>query len=150
MLPKHWEIIPGNPRDEEKLAAALDIPVLAARLLVNRGITSLEAAREYLTPSLQRLHDPFLMRGMEEAVARLIRGLLAQESIVIYGDYDVDGITATAVLRWFFRDIGVSVPYYLPHRMREGYGLNVEAVRRLADQGVRILITVDCGITGHE
>jgi len=149
MLSKRWEIAPENPRVEEKLTAALQIRPLAARLLVNRGITSIEAAREFLTPSLQRLHDPFLMRGMAEAVNRLTRSIQSQESIVIYGDYDVDGITATAVLSWFFRDIGVPVPYYLPHRMREGYGLNAEAIRKLADQGTRLLITVDCGITGH-
>jgi single-stranded-DNA-specific exonuclease len=149
MLSKRWEIAPGHPMLEEKLAAALQIRPLAARLLVNRGITSIDAARDFLTPSLQRLHDPFLMRGMAEAVQRLTRSLQNQESIVIYGDYDVDGITATAVLSWFFRDIGVPVPYYLPHRMREGYGLNTEAVRKLADQGTRVLITVDCGITGH-
>jgi single-stranded-DNA-specific exonuclease len=150
MLSKRWEIAPQDPRVEEKLAAALQIRSLAARLLVNRGITSIEAAREFLAPSLQRLYDPFLMRGMAEAVDRLVRGLRSQEPIVIYGDYDVDGITATAVLSWFFRDIGVPVPYYLPHRMREGYGLNAEAVRKLADQGTRVLITVDCGITGHD
>jgi single-stranded-DNA-specific exonuclease len=150
MLSRRWEIAPPNPRVEEKLAAALQIRSLPARLLVNRGITSIDAGREFLTPSLQRLHDPFLMRGMAEAVQRLIRALQNQESIVIYGDYDVDGITATAVLSWFFRDIGVPVPYYLPHRMREGYGLNTEAVRQLAAQGTRVLITVDCGITGHD
>jgi single-stranded-DNA-specific exonuclease len=150
MLSKRWEIAPPNRRVEEKLAAALRIRPLPARLLVNRGITSIDAAHEFLTPSLQRLHDPFLMRGMAEAVQRLIRGLQNQESIVIYGDYDVDGITATAVLSWFFRDIGVPVPYYLPHRMREGYGLNTEAVRQLAAQGTRVLITVDCGITGYD
>jgi single-stranded-DNA-specific exonuclease len=150
MLTKRWEIASGNPRVEEKLAAALQIRPLAARLLVNRGITSIEAARDFLTPSLQHLHDPFLMRGMAEAVNRLTQSLQSQETIGIYGDYDVDGITATAVLRWFFRDIGVPVPYYLPHRMREGYGLNAEAVRKLADEGIRVLITVDCGITGHE
>ena len=149
MLSKRWEIAPENRRVEEKLAAALQIRPLAARLLANRGVSTIEAAREFLSPSLQRLHDPFLMRGMSEAVERLIRGLRNQEPIVIYGDYDVDGITATAVLSWFFREIGVPVPYYLPHRMREGYGLNAEAVRKLADQGTHILITVDCGITGH-
>src|SRR5688572_11975790 len=105
MLSKRWEIAPQDPRVEEKLAAVLQIRSLAARLLVNRGITSIEAAREFLAPSLQRLYDPFLMRGMAEAVDRLVRGLRSQESIVIYGDYDVDGITATAVLSWFFRDI---------------------------------------------
>jgi single-stranded-DNA-specific exonuclease len=123
---------------------------LAARLLANRGITTIDEAGEFLNPSLQRLHDPYLMRGMAEAVDRLVRALRGQESIVIYGDYDVDGITATAVLSWFFRDIGVPVPYYLPHRLREGYGLNAEAVQKLAAQGTRVLITVDCGITGHE
>ena len=150
MLSKRWESAPPNPQVEDKLAAALQIRPLAARLLANRGITSIDAAREFLTPSLQRLHDPFLMHGMAEAVHRLTHSLRHQESIVIYGDYDVDGITATAVLSWFFRDIGVPVPYYLPHRMREGYGLNAEAVRKLAAQGTRILITVDCGITGHQ
>jgi single-stranded-DNA-specific exonuclease len=150
MLSKRWEITPANPRVEEKLAAALQIRPLAARLLANRGLTTIEAAQEFLTPSLQRLHDPFLMRGMSEAVDRLCRSLQSQESIVIYGDYDVDGITATAVLSWFFRDLGVAVPYYLPHRMREGYGLNAEAIRKLADQHTRVLITVDCGITGYE
>ncbi len=150
MLSKRWESAPPNPQVEDKLAAALQIRPLAARLLANRGITSIDAAREFLTPSLQRLHDPFLMHGMAEAVHRLTHSLRHQESIVIYGDYDVDGITATAVLSWFFRDIGVPVPYYLPHRMREGYGLNAEAVRKLAAQGTHILITVDCGITGHQ
>jgi single-stranded-DNA-specific exonuclease len=150
MLSKRWEIAPATPRVEEKLTAALQIRPLAARLLAHRGITTIEGARDFLTPSLQRIHDPFLMHGMAEAVDRLIHSLYAQESIVIYGDYDVDGITATAVLSWFFRDIGVPVPYYLPHRMREGYGLNAEAVQKLADQGTRLLITVDCGITGRE
>jgi single-stranded-DNA-specific exonuclease len=150
MLPKRWEMAPEHAKIAEKLAASLQIQPLAARLLANRGISTIEAAREFLTPSLQRLYDPFRMRGMVEAVDRLIRGLQSQERIVIYGDYDVDGITATAVLSWFFREIGAPIAYYLPHRMREGYGLNAEAIRRLADQGTRILITVDCGITGHD
>ena len=131
MLSKRWESAPPNPQVEDKLAAALQIRPLAARLLANRGITSIEAARAFLTPALQRLHDPFLMHGMAEAVHRLTHSLRHQESIVIYGDYDVDGITATAVLSWFFRDIGVPVPYYLPHRMREGYGLNAERFESL-------------------
>lgn len=147
---KRWEIAAGNSRLEEKLVAALQLRPLAARLLVNRGITTIDHARMYLNPSLHHLHDPFSMHGMSEAVERLMRALLAQESIAIYGDYDVDGITATSVLTWFFRDIGVAVPYYLPHRMREGYGLNPNAVRHLVEQGTRVLVTVDCGITGHE
>jgi single-stranded-DNA-specific exonuclease len=148
--PTRWEIAAGNPEREAQLQAALQLRPLAARLLVNRGIASNEQARRFLAPSLQDLHDPFLMRGMEAAVERLTQSLQRQESIVIYGDYDVDGITATAVLTWFFRDLGVQVSYYLPHRMREGYGLNADAVRQLAAQGTRVLITVDCGITGHE
>jgi single-stranded-DNA-specific exonuclease len=150
MLPKRWVLTPGNPRVADKLAAALHIRPVAAQLLTNRGITTIDDAREFLEPSLQRLYDPFLMRGMPQAVTRLIRAIHAHEAIVIYGDYDVDGVTATSVLSWFFRDIGVQVPYYLPHRMREGYGLNAEAVQKLAAQGTRVLITVDCGITGHE
>jgi single-stranded-DNA-specific exonuclease len=149
MVPKRWEVANGNPRLADKLAVALDLRPLEAILLTNRGITTIDGAQEFLSPALQRLHDPFVMRGMEEAVERLVRSLSLRESIVVYGDYDVDGITATAVLSWFFRDIGMPVPYYLPHRMREGYGLNGEAIRRLAQQGTRVLITVDCGITGH-
>ena len=150
MLAKRWEMAPSDPRMAHKFAAALLIRPLAAHLLTTRGITSIEEARAFLNPSLQHLHDPFLMRGMSQAVERLFRGINARESIVIYGDYDVDGMTATSVLRWFFRDIGLSVPYYLPHRMREGYGLNAEAVQKLASQGTHVLITVDCGITGIE
>ncbi len=145
-----WEIAAGDSGLEEKLVAALQLRPLGARLLVNRGITTIDQARVYLKPSLNALHDPFSMHGMSEAVERLTRALLSQESIAIYGDYDVDGITATSVLTWFFRDIGVPVPYYLPHRMREGYGLNPNAVRHLVAQGTRVLVTVDCGITGHE
>jgi single-stranded-DNA-specific exonuclease len=150
MLPKRWVLTPADPRVADKLAAALQISPVAAKLLTGRGVTTIDEAHEFLDPSLQRLHDPFLMRGMPQAVDRLVRAIRAHEAVVIYGDYDVDGVTATSVLSWFFRDIGVPVPYYLPHRMREGYGLNVEAVRKLAAQGTRVLITVDCGITGHE
>jgi single-stranded-DNA-specific exonuclease len=149
MLSKRWEVASGNPRLEDKLAVALQLRPLEARLLANRGITTIDAARQFLAPALQQLHDPFVMHGMGQAVERIVQSLYARERMVIYGDYDVDGITATAVLSWFFRDIGMPVPYYLPHRMREGYGLNSEAVRRLAQQGARVLITVDCGITGH-
>jgi single-stranded-DNA-specific exonuclease len=150
MLSKRWVFTPADSRVAGKLAAALQVRPVAAQLLTSRGITTIDKAREFLDPSLQRLYDPFLMRGMPQAVDRLIRAIRAHEAIVIYGDYDVDGVTATSVLSWFFRDIGVPVPYYLPHRMREGYGLNAEAVRKLAAQGTRVLITVDCGITGHE
>jgi len=149
MVSKRWEVARGNPGLEDKLAVALQLRPLEARLLANRGLTTIDGARAFLTPTLQHLHDPFAMHGMEEAVERLVHSLYVQEPMVIYGDYDVDGITATAVLSWFFRDIGIPVPYYLPHRMREGYGLNGDAVRRLAQQGARVLITVDCGITGH-
>jgi single-stranded-DNA-specific exonuclease len=150
MLSKRWVLTPADPRVADKLAVALQIRAVAAQLLTSRGMTTIDEAREFLDPSLQRLYDPFLMRGMPQAVDRLIRAIRAHEAIVIYGDYDVDGVTATSVLSWFFRDIGIPVPYYLPHRMREGYGLNAEAVRKLAAQGTRVLITVDCGITGHE
>jgi single-stranded-DNA-specific exonuclease len=150
MLSKRWDVAAGDARLEKHLHLTLGLPPLAARLLVNRGVTSLEGAQGFLQPSLQRLYDPFIMRGMAAAVDRLMEGLQKRELMAVYGDYDVDGITATAVLGWFFRDIGVPLPYYLPHRMREGYGLNAAAVRTLAAQGIRVLITVDCGITGHE
>lgn len=145
-----WSIAAPNPGLQRLLSTATGFPPLLCQVLVNRGLTETAAIRAFLTPSLHDLQDPYLLHGMERAVQRLLRALQHGERMAIYGDYDVDGVTATALLVTFFRELGIQVPYYIPDRDSEGYGLNAGAMRQLAAQGVRLLITVDCGSTAVE
>jgi single-stranded-DNA-specific exonuclease len=131
------------------LSKHLGISTLAARLLSNRGIRTPEEAERFMKPSLHHLHSPFLMADMDRAVDRVMRAIDHRERVLIYGDYDVDGITATTMLVAFFRELGLSPRYYIPHRTTEGYGLNCEAVKRFAAERVSLLITTDCGISDH-
>ena len=133
-----------------RLAAALKLHPLAARVLASRGYDAPEEAETFLAARLSDLPDPFTMKGMDAAVARITRALEAGERIVCYGDYDVDGVTSTALLAGFLRGAGGDVVTYTPHRLVEGYGLNVDAVRRLAGEGTRLLVALDCGITSVE
>ncbi len=130
------------------LAKELDVPFTVAVLLINRGVTSLEDAKTFLQADLSLLHDPFLMAGMDKAVERVIRGINKEESITVFCDYDVDGVTSAAFLTHFFRDLDCPVTAYLPERQAEGYGLNSDAVRKIREQGATLMITADCGITG--
>ncbi len=139
-----------NIETSSRLAVRLEISQLVAQLLVNRGIETEEAARAYLHPTLSDLHAPFLMYGMEKAVERIHSAMKRGEPIWIYGDYDTDGTTAASLLLNVFRHLGVDVNFYIPHRFDEGYGLNKEAMRKLAEDGCALLITVDCGITSIE
>jgi len=133
-----------------RLAATLKLHPLAARVLASRGYDAPEEAETFLAARLTDLPDPFTMKGMDGAVARIARALEAGERIVCYGDYDVDGVTSTALLAGFLRGAGGDVVTYTPHRLVEGYGLNVDAVRRLAGEGTRLLVALDCGITSVE
>lgn len=128
-------------------------PLLMQTLLKNRGILTGEEAEKFLDPNYERdIHNPFLMLNMERAVERILQAMDAHEKIVIYGDYDCDGIPGSVVLHDFFKKIGyANFQNYIPHRHNEGYGLNVGAVEKLAGEGVTLMITVDCGITDvHE
>ena len=126
-----------------------DYPQWLAALLRTRGMDTVEKAERFLHPSLEQLHDPFLMQGMEKAV-RIIRDAVGKgDRIVIYGDYDVDGVCATTILMETLRDMGADVSFRIPSRHSEGYGLNCDAVREMA-QEYKLLITVDCGVTNHE
>jgi single-stranded-DNA-specific exonuclease len=131
----------------EALVNSLGISPLVATLLVNRKITDPEQANILIKSDLACLPDPFLMLGMETAVARILRAIENKESITVYGDYDVDGITAASFLVHFFRDLGIPFSYYLPNRMEEGYGVNSEALRKIREGGCTLVITADCGIT---
>jgi len=132
------------------LAEHLGISDLMAQLLYNRGISEPEQARKFLQPALNDLIDPSQMSGIAVAVKRIRQAVSRGEKIVLYGDYDVDGITGVAILWRCFHLAGVDVEYYVPHRIDEGYGLNVEAIRHLAEKGAKLIITVDCGITDHQ
>lgn len=145
-----WRIKKPDPAAAAALARELALGRHAARLLTARGYAAPEAARAFLDPRLESLPDPFLLPGVEQAV-RLAIGALRQDlPIVIHGDYDADGLTATALLMDFFTRLGARVTPYVPHRLQDGYGLSPEVVTRLAQQGAKLLITVDCGISDHE
>lgn len=148
MLDKIWRLLP--PTDEaRKLADETDISLLKARLLINRGITHSEEAELFLYPKLSNLSDPMLLKDMEKGADIIISSMEKQEKIAIYGDYDADGLTSTALLVNFFNDLGIPVSYYIPDRIKEGYSLNPDAIHRLAEDGVKLIITVDCGISNN-
>ncbi len=129
------------------LAAGLNIPSLVARLLVNRGIRTVEEGKVFLYPTYADLHSPFKMADMDKAVERIRRAIKNGEEIYVYGDYDADGTTATALLVNAFQHLDYPIKYYIPHRYEEGYGLNSDAVKEIKESGCSLMITVDCGIT---
>ena len=139
--------------DEERqqaLAEDLSISRITASVLLARGIVTTEQARQWLRPGWTAGHDPFLLPDMERAIDRLHRAVRTREPICFYGDYDVDGVTAVSIYKTFFGGLGLAGRVYIPHRIREGYGLNQAALRRLRKEGVQLLVTSDCGTTSHE
>jgi len=149
-MKKRWKVTPADKELQQVLGRELNILPLTAQLLINRGLVDCDRAFSFLRPSLNDLHDPYLMKGMDAAVRRTIEAIDGGEQIAVYGDYDVDGTTSTALLYLFFREIGVSVRPYIPDRISEGYGVNEGAVRRLVAEGVKLVITVDCGSSDRE
>ena len=147
--PKRWTIAEPDPRAAE-LARQLKVSVVTAQVLLNRGLADPDAARLFLQPTLKQLHDPSLLAGLDAASERIAKAVADKQKIVVYGDYDVDGITATSILWHALRTLGGDVHYYIPHRLEEGYGLNAEAVAEICDGGARLIITVDCGVTAVE
>ena len=145
--PKIWQYQNPDIETSLMLAAELDISPLIARLLVNRDIKTVQDAETYLYPTYADLHSPFDMADMDKAIERIRKAIKNGEEIYIYGDYDADGTTATALLVNAFRHIDFPVKYYIPHRFEEGYGLNNQAIEEINDKGCNLLITVDCGIT---
>jgi len=143
---ERWELRPGRG-DARRALEQAGLPPLCAAVLSARGLDAPEKAEAFLRNGPELLHDPFLLRDMDKAVRRIARALEEGEAIAVYGDYDVDGITATALLTEFLRQRGGRVVSYIPDRIEEGYGLNRTAVKRLYERGVRLIVTVDCGIT---
>jgi single-stranded-DNA-specific exonuclease len=140
-------------RDAERaraLAEALQAPGPVGEALVNRGVDRPETARRFLEPSLEDLHDPFLLRDLDLATARLRAAIERGERILVHGDYDVDGITSTFLLYSVLTDLGARVEYRIPHRTRDGYGLSLDAIEEARRRGCTLVVTVDCGITAVE
>ena len=151
MIPRPRWVLPPAPRPEaEALAAALDLHPLVALLLARRGVVEPEAARRFLRPEVNHLHEPDLLPGMAAAAERIAAAVKGRERIAVYGDYDVDGICGTALLVSLLRSTGADVIPYLPDRRKEGYGFSEAAVRKLAAGGVKVICTVDHGSSAVE
>jgi single-stranded-DNA-specific exonuclease len=148
--PLLWEHQIADDRQAARLAEALGVHPVIARLLCIRGFTDPDAAARFLNPRLEDLHDPFALAGLRDAVVRLEAAIARAEPIAIHGDYDVDGVTATVILRRALELLGGRVVHFIPERMKHGYGLQVDAIERLAADGVRVIVSVDCGIRGAE
>ena len=145
-----WESQPCDEARSTQLAAALGIAPIVARLLCQRGFSDPEVASRFLNPSLDHLHDPMALAGMAAAVERILAAIAARERIAIHGDYDVDGITSTVILRRALEMLGADVVHFLPERLKDGYGLQPGAIERLHADGVGLVISVDCGIRGAD
>ncbi len=141
-----WVLRKADPQEVQQLALASGLSVWLARLLVLRGIRTAEEAHKFLSPSLQDLHSPYLMTGLRSAVERLRAAIERDETVLIYGDYDVDGTTAIVILKTALELCGGRVDYHVPHRIREGYGMRDEIIARAAERGDRLIISVDTGI----
>jgi single-stranded-DNA-specific exonuclease len=148
--PPKWDSLPCDDAAAETLAAALGIAPVVARLLCQRGLSDPELADRFLHPSLDHLHDPMLLADMGVAVDRIMAAIARKERIAIHGDYDVDGITSTVILRRALELLGADVVHFIPERLRDGYGLQPVAIERLHGDGVALIISVDCGIRGAE
>ena len=149
-MKKKWEFYEVDETKIEEISKKHNVSKLLARVLVNRGIIDDEDINVFLNPTRNDFHDPYLMPDMKKAVDRIEIAIKEKQKIIIYGDYDVDGITSITVLKRFLEERGIQVDYYVPNRLQEGYGLNKEAITQIAEDGYKLMITVDCGISGIE
>ena len=147
---KKWQIYETDNEEVNELIKKYNLNILLATILVNKNITDEKVLSKFLHPTRNDFYDPFLMPDMELAVNRILKAIENKEKIIIYGDYDADGITSITVLKSFFKDLGIEVDSYIPNRLEEGYGLNKPAVKQIVEKGYELMITVDCGISAIE
>jgi len=151
MMTKKWTLL--DPQDDalvDPLAKKLNISVVLARLLVQRGVTTFEQARNFFRPSLEKLYDPFLMKDMDKAVSRIKIAIDKQEKIMVFGDYDVDGTSAVALVFSFIKQFNTNIEYYIPDRYTEGYGISQASIDYVSEHGFSLMIVLDCGIKAFE
>lgn len=146
---KKWQIYETNTEEVNKIAEKYKISQLLSTIIVNRKIKD-ENIEVFLHPTRRNFHDPFLMPDMNIAVERILKAIKTNEKTIIYGDYDVDGITSITVLKSFLEDRGLQVDSYIPNRLEEGYGLNKPAIDYISKENYTLMITVDTGISGIE
>lgn len=147
---KSWQYYEFNDELVEQISNKFNINKLLAQILINKGIIEEKEIEIFLNPKRNNFYDPFLMPDMEKAINRIINAIQYKEKILIYGDYDVDGITSTTVLKKFLEERGANPEYHIPNRLKEGYGLNKHAIEEIAKNGTQLMITVDCGISAVE
>src|SRR3954452_17205689 len=145
-----WDMQPCDDVATASLASALNLDPAVARLLCQRGLGDPELAGRFLNPCLEHLHDPMLLADMSVAVERIMAALARKERIAIHRDYDVDGITSTVILRRTLELLGGDVVHFIPERVRDGYGLQRAAIDRLHEEGVALIVSVDCGIRSSD
>ena len=145
-----WDVLPVDVNSSRELADQLGISPLLASLLVTRGMEDARQAKQFLNGDLAELHDPLLLSGMGEAVSRIRRALADGERILIYGDYDADGVSSTTLMIYLMRHLGATYDYYIPHRTKEGYGLHIPVLEHFHKKGYSLMITVDTGISAVE
>ena len=145
---KKWEYYKVDDDLATEIAKKFGISKMLATVLINRGVVKDEDIKTFLEPTRNDFHDPYLMPDMKPAIDRIIRAIENKEKVIIYGDYDVDGITSITVLHKYLKERGLETGYYIPNRLNEGYGLNKSAIKKIADKGYKLIITVDCGISG--
>lgn len=150
-MKKRWvQAVKGKVEITDSLAQQLNIDTSLAEILVQRDITSFQEAKDFFRPQLTQLHDPFLMKDMDKAIARIDLALAAGESIMIYGDYDVDGTTSVALAYSFFSQFTSAIEYYIPDRHKEGYGISTTGIDHAKAQGITLIIALDCGIKSND
>jgi len=149
-MEKRWNIVAADPAKVQSLQAALKIHPILCELLVQRGITDFDAAKNFFRPNLSHLHDPWLMKDMRKAVDRIDIAIKSNQKILVYGDYDVDGTTSVATLYQFLRQLTENLDYYIPHRYKEGYGVSKIGIDFAKENGFDLIISVDCGIKSTE
>lgn len=147
---KKWELINVDESKAERIEKQFNVGKLVARALATKNLKSDEEIEVFLSPRRGDFHDPFLMPDMEKAVDRVVKAIQNKEKVTIFGDYDVDGITSSSILHRFLKECGLETKIYIPNRISEGYGLNEEAIRKIANEKTTLIITVDCGITGNK
>ena len=149
-MKKKWEFYDTDEELVQKLSQELKVSSILITILMNRKITDPEKIRIFLNPTRKDFYDPFLLNDMQIAVERILKAIEQKEKVMIYGDYDADGITSITVLKKFLEERGLIVDYYIPNRLEEGYGLNKNAIEKIAKQKYSLMITVDCGISAIE
>jgi single-stranded-DNA-specific exonuclease len=142
-----WQLIDPNPSLAKALASELNVSPLTAQILINRGVTDKTAAESFLKPRLAHLRDPMEIPNIDKAARRVLKAKANGEKVLIFGDYDVDGVTGTSILLHTLKFLGIETTYYIPRRYGEGYSLSISAVQKIAASGVKLIVTVDCGIS---